>query len=135
MMRFLTYGAAALLLGSVAQAQDAPLTCNMAVICLEASPCSDWEQVIEIAETETGWQIIWSEDRITDYAELADLPAPDASLEPVDIRSLSFSDPDNQTVQIVTLAEDGNVVVTMHQPHLRPRAVTGFGTCSSQGAE
>lgn len=128
---------AALPLPATAQEAGGDLTCTLAVICVEANECQAWGQEIALREGQDGgWQIDWDADLTTDYAVAADLPAPDGALEPTRMRSLLYSDPDMQTVQMVSLDEaNGNIVVTMHQPHLRPRAVTGFGLCTEAGGE
>ena len=120
------------------QAQDsAPmaLTCTMAVICVEANECQQWGQEIAVREGADGrWHIAWDEQLTSEYDVAADLPAPEGALEPTRMRSLFYTDADNQTVQLISLDENGNIVVTMHQPHLRPRAVTGFGLCADAEA-
>ncbi|WP_071673331.1 hypothetical protein [Nioella nitratireducens] len=121
-------------LPALAQAEtaQAELSCTMATICIEADPCQDWGQEIAVTETAEGdWRVVWDPTLPSDYDLVADLPAPEGSLEPTRLRSLFLSNPDTQAVQLVTLAETGNIVVTLHQPQLRPRAVTGFGRCAS----
>ncbi len=123
-----------------ALAQEEPvttdLTCTMATICIEAEPCQDWGQEITVSGTEGGdWRVVWDETLPSDYELVADLEAPEGSLEPTRLRSLFLSNPDTQAVQLVTLEETGNIVVTLHQPQLRPRSVTGFGRCGSAAPE
>ena len=127
----------ALPLPALAQEARDSYACTLAVICVEANECQAWGQEIAMRPgPEGGWQIDWDAELTTDYAVAADLPAPEDSLEPTRMLSLLFSDPDMQTVQMVSFDESaGNIVVTMHQPHLRPRAVTGFGLCEPAEGE
>ncbi|TBX27856.1 hypothetical protein [Nioella sediminis] len=104
--------------------------CNMAVICIESNPCQDWGQEIHITEQEDGsWRVLWEEDLPSDYELAADILAPEGSLEPTRLRSLIFANHETQAVQMVSIADSGHVVVTLHQPQARPRSVTGFGLC------
>ncbi len=116
-------------------AQQVNMTCTMAVLCVETSPCSDWGQDIQVTHTVAGWRIVWEEDLPSDYEVLADIPAPEGSLEPTRMLSLFHANEDTQAVQMLSFDEAGNIVVTLHQPHLRPRSVTGYGNCETGGAE
>lgn len=115
-----------------ALAQHIPVdrVCNMAVICIESNPCQDWGQQISITEQEDGgWRVLWEEDLPSDYDLAADILAPEGALEPTRLRSLIFANHETQAVQMVSIADSGHIVVTLHQPQARPRAVTGFGLC------
>lgn len=123
-------------LPSVAQTVPQSLTCTLAVICVEAGECQQWGQEIALREVDSEtWQADWDAELTTDYRIAADLPAPEGAIEPVRMRTLMFTDPENQTVQMISFEEGGNIVVTMHQPHLRPRSVTGFGLCADARPE
>lgn len=119
-------------------AQHLPVerVCNMAVICIESNPCQDWGQEINITEQEDGsWRVLWEEDLPSDYVLAADILAPEGSIEPTRLRSLIFANHDTQAVQMVSIADSGQVVVTLHQPQARPRSVTGFGLCEDVADE
>jgi len=121
-----------------AAAQHIPveLVCTMAVICIESDPCQDWGTEITVTELESGhWRVLWEEDLPSDYELAADIPAPEGSLEPTRLRSLIFANADTQAVQMVSIEDGGHMVVTLHQPQARPRAVTGFGLCETPNAE
>ena len=112
------------------------LSCTMVILCIEASPCTEWEQTVQIAEGEDGqWSVEFGDDLPSDFTLAADLPAPEGSLEPTDVISLMRAGADTQAVQLVTLAGAGEIVITLHQPHLRPRSVTGYGVCADRSAE
>ena len=64
-----------------------------------------------------------------------DILAPEGSIEPTRLRSLIFANHDTQAVQMVSIADSGQVVVTLHQPQARPRSVTGFGLCEDVADE
>ena len=120
-------------------AQDDPVqtTCTMAILCLEASPCSEWTQEVTITEgTDGEWQVVFDASLPSNFTLAADLPAPEGALEPAHVTTLIRTDADTQSVQLVSFAHGGEVVVTLHQPHLRPRSVTGYGVCDdgSEGA-
>lgn len=125
-----------LLIPLAAAAQHIPVerSCAMAVICIESNPCRDWGQEIEVTEQEDGgWRVLWEEDLPSDYTLVADIPAPEGSVEPTRLRSLIHANPDTQAVQMVSIADSGHIVVTLHQPQARPRSVTGFGLCEDAG--
>lgn len=121
---------AALLLAPLpAHAQEVRLTCSLSIICVEISPCADLEQEIVISQTDGAWSVDWSSDLPSDYQQIATIPAPEGSLEPTVLHSLIHANADTQAVQIISFAESGNLVLTLHQPHVRPQSVTGYGTC------
>jgi len=123
-------------LPAAAQHIAVDLVCNMAVICIEADACQDWGQEIHVTEQEDGsWRVLWEEDLPSDYDLVADIPAPEGSLEPTRLRSLLFANADTQAVQMVSIEDGGHLVVTLHQPQARPRAVTGFGLCATPDAD
>ena len=109
--------------------QQVSLTCTLSIICVEISPCSDLEQEIVITNAGTGWRVDWNADLPSDYTEIASIPAPDGSLAPTTLRTLLHVNADTQAVQFISVENGGNLVLTLHQPQIRPRAVTGFGTC------
>lgn len=112
-----------------ASAQPVTLTCTLSIICVEISPCSDLEQEIEITNAGDGWRVDWNADLPSDYTEIANIPAPEGSLAPTTLRTLLHVNEDTQAVQIISVEDGGNLVLTLHQPQIRPQAVTGFGTC------
>tara|TARA_R110002074_G_scaffold153913_2_gene309279 strand:+ start:1449 stop:1859 length:411 start_codon:yes stop_codon:yes gene_type:complete len=109
--------------------QQVSLTCTLSIICVEISPCSDLEQEIVITNAGAGWRVDWNADLPSDYTEIANIPAPDGSLAPTTLRTLLHVNADTQAVQFISVEEGGNLVLTLHQPQIRPQAVTGFGTC------
>lgn len=124
--------AAACLLPCPGVAQEVNLSCQLTIICVEVSNCSDWEQQIDISETADGWDVDWLQTELpSDYAGVVTLPAPETSLEPTTLRTIMHANDQTQAVQLISFDDIGNVVITLHQPHIRPRAVTGFGTCES----
>jgi hypothetical protein len=112
-----------------AAAQAVSLTCTLSIICVETSPCSDLEQEIVITDAGDGWNVDWNADLPSDYTEIANIAAPEGSLEPTTLRTLLYINEDTQAVQFISVETGGNLVLTLHQPQIRPRAVTGFGTC------
>ena len=73
--------------------------------------------------------------------KVSELPVVDSAGIPIgliditDVISLMRAGADTQAVQLVTLAGAGEIVITLHQPHLRPRSVTGYGVCADRSAE
>jgi hypothetical protein len=125
---------AALVATGPALAQDgAPvaLDCTLTTLCLDAGPCRDWDQRIEIRGANGVWQVTWSgTDLPSDYALIADMPAPEGSLADTRLISLLFSNPATQSVQVITVETGGGALaVSGHQPQASPRAVAGFGQC------
>ncbi len=116
-----------------ALADGESFTCQLDIICLDASPCSDWDNAITVTETDEGYRIDWQGDLTSEYAVVAQMPPPEGAIEPTDITSLFYAYPETQALQLVSFDGAGNITVTLHQPHLRPRAVTGFGTCDMGG--
>ncbi len=115
-----------------ALAQDQPLRCVISVLCLETNPCGDWDQVLTISEMDEGWNVEWNgTDQPTDYELIADLSAPDGAIISVRMRTLIHRNLATQAVQVLSFDDIGNITLTGQQPHIRPRAVTGFGTCES----
>lgn len=112
-----------------AAAQAVSLTCTLTIICVEISPCSDLEQEIVISNAGDGWRVDWNADLPSDYIEIANIPAPEGSLEPTTLRTLLHVNEDTQAVQFITVEDGGNLVLTLHQPQITPRAVTGYGRC------
>ncbi len=111
-------------------AQDVNLTCSLTIICVEVSTCSDWGAEIAIGQSGDVWHVNWGDDLPSDYSLAADIEAPEGSLEPTRLRSLIHMDEVNQSVQFISFDGLGNLVVTLHQPHIRPRSVTGYGLCT-----
>lgn len=120
---------------AAAQEADVPLrlTCTLATLCLDTTPCRDFEQELTIrgAGGVGGvWQVIWSgTDLPTEYELIADLAPPPGSLNPTRLRSLMFRNLETQSVQVLSFDGTGNLAVSGHQPQAVPRIVTGFGTC------
>jgi hypothetical protein len=112
-----------------ATAQEVSLTCSLTIICVGVSPCTDLEQEIVITNAGDGWNVDWNADLPSDYIEIANIPAPEGSLEPTTLRTLLHVNADTQAVQFISVEAGGNLVLTLHQPQIRPRAVTGFGIC------
>ena len=112
-------------------AQEVSLTCTLSIICIEISACSDLDQEIAIAQEGGVWSVDWKAELPSDYEEIANIPAPEGALEPTGLRTLMHTNEETQAVQIISFADNGNLVLTLHQPHIRPQAVTGFGTCEA----
>jgi len=112
-----------------AAAQSVSLTCTLSIICVEVSPCTDLDQQIVITNAGAGWSVDWNADLPSDYTEIANIPAPEGALEPTTLRTLLHVNADTQAVQVISVEDGGNLVLTLQQPQIRPRAVTGFGTC------
>lgn len=119
---------AALLLAPSAAAQT--WTCTLDVLCLDTRPCQDFEQALTITLGGGEADVDWGGDLPSDYQIVAEVPAPEGSLVPTTVRTLLYANPETQAVQTITFADAGPVTVAGAQPHVAPRLVTAYGTCT-----